>query len=149
MMPRCHTPNGRNLLQFFLNHPHTTDTPLETLPRKPPSNPRKILQATWRDMSLFHCLGVPAHINKRITQNPTNSGRYSISAQSPFSLFCFIWCATRICYFKAIIAVLFHVRKKTRHAMGPGPHRVIHIPPISFDRMLGKTNLLQDKKKGA
>lgn len=35
-------------------------------------------------MSLFHCLGVPAHINKRITQNLTNSGRHSISAPSLF-----------------------------------------------------------------
>lgn len=58
-------------------------------PHKPLQNPRKILQTTWRDMSLFYCLGVPAHINKRITQNLTDSGRHSISAWFFFLFFFF------------------------------------------------------------
>lgn len=85
------------ILHCPLNHRHTSDTPLETLPCKPLQNPRKILQTTWRDMSLFHCLGVPAHINKRITQNLTNSRRHSISVRFFFFfLFCFIRCATAV-----------------------------------------------------
>lgn len=134
------------ILHSLLNHPHATGTPLETLPRKPLQNPRKILQTTWRDMSLFHCLGVPAHINKRITQNLTNSGRHSISTRFFFSVL-FHKMRNSICNFKAIIAALFHVRKETRHAVRLGSERVINMPAISFVWMLGKTNLLQGKKK--
>ncbi len=97
-------------------------------------------------MSLFHCLGVPAHINKRITQNLTDSGRYSISTRFCYSVL-FYMMRNSICNFKPIIAVLFHVRKGTRHAMRLGSQRVINMPAISFAWLLGKTNLLQGEKR--
>lgn len=123
-------------------------TPLATLQLKPPQNPWKTLNTTWRDLSLLYCLGVPAHINKWITQNLTNSRQPGISA---WTLFCFIWCRLQksICHFKAIIVALFHVREDTRHAAWQGLQRPIHMEATSFVWMLGKTNLQQCKKHSA
>lgn len=52
-----------------------------------------------------------------------------------------------ICNFKAVIAALFHVRRReTRHAARRGSQRVINMPGILFIWMLGKTNLQQGEK---
>lgn len=129
------------ILNSHLNHPHTSDTPVETLPRKLLQNPKKILQTTWRGMSLFNCLGVPVHINKRTTKIWQTAGSTAFLLDSDFSVL-FYMTHNSICNFKAIIAALFHVREATRHAMRLGSQRVINMPAISFVWLLGKTNLL-------
>lgn len=95
-------------------------------------------------MSLLHCLGVPAHINKRITQNLTNSRWHSISVDVFFPFFFFFF------NFQGGNRHFVSSKERRRDVQSDMvSQRLIDMPTISFVSMLGKTDLQHEGEKGA